>query len=69
VRKQLFPPERFAAARKVVIMNRTNPPDAILCEVDEPTGISQEDLAAISERYKAAAGPEVNALNARPSFL
>jgi 2-polyprenyl-6-methoxyphenol hydroxylase-like FAD-dependent oxidoreductase len=71
--------ERLAAANKVVLMNRTNPPDAILREVDERTGgkrfgsiseiVSQEELAAISERYKAVAGFEVNALNARPSFL
>jgi 2-polyprenyl-6-methoxyphenol hydroxylase-like FAD-dependent oxidoreductase len=71
--------ERLAAANKVVLMNRTNPPDAILREVDERTGgkrfgsigevISQEELAAISERYKTVAGFEVNALNARPSFL
>jgi 2-polyprenyl-6-methoxyphenol hydroxylase-like FAD-dependent oxidoreductase len=46
--------ERLAAANKVVLMNRTNPPDAILREVDERTGgrrfgsiaevITQEEL-------------------------
>jgi 2-polyprenyl-6-methoxyphenol hydroxylase-like FAD-dependent oxidoreductase len=76
---QAYEAERLAAANKVVLMNRTNPPDAILREVDERTGgkrfgsigevISVEELAAISERYKAVAGFEVNALNARASFL
>jgi 2-polyprenyl-6-methoxyphenol hydroxylase-like FAD-dependent oxidoreductase len=71
--------ERLAAANKVVLMNRTNPPDAILREVDERTGgkrfgsigdvISEEELVAISERYKRTAGFEVNALNARASFI
>jgi 5-methylphenazine-1-carboxylate 1-monooxygenase len=71
--------ERLAAANRVVLMNRTNPPDAILREVDERTGgerfksiddvISREELVAISERYKRAAGFEVNSLNARASIL
>jgi 2-polyprenyl-6-methoxyphenol hydroxylase-like FAD-dependent oxidoreductase len=71
--------ERLAAANKVVLMNRTNPPDAILREVDERTGgkpfksiddvISKEELIAISERYKTVAGFEVNSLNARASLV
>ena len=70
---------RNPATAKVVLTNRRDPPDAILREVDERTGgkrfgsigevISVEELAAISERYKAVAGFEVNALNARASFL
>ena len=71
--------ERLAAANKVVLMSRTNPPDAILREVDERSGgkpfesiedvISKEELAAISERFKKVAGFEVNSLNARPSLV
>src|SRR5262249_6468464 len=71
--------ELLGAANKVVLMNRTNPPDGILREVDERTGgkrfgpigkiISKEELAEIPEKYKGVAVFEVNALNARPPFL
>lgn len=57
---------RIAATAKVVLANRTMPPDAILKEVYERTGdrpferiedvISPEELAAITERYKEIAG-------------
>ncbi len=53
-------------ARRVVLMNRTTPPDVILKVVHERTGgkpfariedvISNEELVALSSSYKRAAG-------------
>lgn len=70
---------RVEATAKVVRMNRQNPPDAILREVHERTGdrpfdrvsdvISESELAAIADRYKAVAGFDVEALTQRPSFV
>ena len=58
--------QRLPATSKVVLTNRTNPPDAILREVYERTGdkpfddidnvISRQELAALSERYQKVAG-------------
>ncbi|MFB5147982.1 flavin-dependent oxidoreductase [Burkholderia orbicola] len=58
--------ERLPATAEIVRTNRINPPDAILREVYERTGdqpfanieevISQEEMVAISERYKRVAG-------------
>ena len=58
--------ERLAPTSAVVLENRRNPPDAILREIYTRTGdkpferiesvISQEELAALSERYKRIAG-------------
>lgn len=58
--------DRRIATGNVVLMNRTNPPDAILREVYERTGdrpfhnindvISPEDLASISNGYKLVSG-------------
>jgi 2-polyprenyl-6-methoxyphenol hydroxylase-like FAD-dependent oxidoreductase len=58
--------ERLAPTAAIVLENRSNPPDAILREVYTRTGdrpfdriesvISQEELAALSERYKRVAG-------------
>ena len=58
--------QRLPATAKVVLTNRSNPPDAILREVYERTGdkpfnhiddvISQEELKALSERYQKVAG-------------
>ena len=58
--------ERVAPTAAVVLENRRNPPDAILREIYTRTGdkpfdriesvISQEELAALSERYKRIAG-------------
>lgn len=63
---QVYDKERVAATTKVVLMNRKDPPDAILREVHERTGdkpfgkiedvISNEELAAISHGYKRVAG-------------
>jgi 2-polyprenyl-6-methoxyphenol hydroxylase-like FAD-dependent oxidoreductase len=70
---------RMKAAYDVVLMNRANPPDAILREVHRRTGdrpfariedvISQEELTALSENYKRVAGFEREALAKRESFL
>ena len=58
--------QRIEATSKVVLTNRSNPPDAILREVAERTGdapftnieavISHAELAALSESYKQASG-------------
>lgn len=58
--------ERLAAANRVVLMNRTAPPDAILKVVHERSGglpfkdidalISRDELAAITDAYKRVAG-------------
>jgi 2-polyprenyl-6-methoxyphenol hydroxylase-like FAD-dependent oxidoreductase len=57
---------RNAATAKVVLMNRSNPPDTILREVHERSGdkpfkriedvVSVEELAKISNNYKQVAG-------------
>ena len=57
---------RNAATAKVVLMNRSNPPDAILREVHERSGdkpfariedvVSREELARIADNYKQVAG-------------
>jgi 2-polyprenyl-6-methoxyphenol hydroxylase-like FAD-dependent oxidoreductase len=66
--------ERLAPTTKVVLENRSNPPDAILREIYERTGdrpferiesvISQQELAALSERYKRVAGYDKASLQA-----
>jgi 2-polyprenyl-6-methoxyphenol hydroxylase-like FAD-dependent oxidoreductase len=70
---------RVAATTKVVLTNRSNPPDAILREVyershDKPFDriddiISRQELQAISDRYKQVAGFDPATLKSRPSFL
>ena len=57
---------RNAATAKVVLMNRSNPPDTILREVHERSGdkpferledvVSQAELARIAENYRQVAG-------------
>ena len=64
---------RLEATTRIVLANRTNPPDAILREVFERTGdkpfraiedvISREQLAALSEGYKRIAGYSKDALH------
>jgi len=61
---------------RVVLMNRTNPPDAILREVYERTGdkpfrdiddvLTQEELRALSDGYKQVAGYSKEALEETP---
>jgi 2-polyprenyl-6-methoxyphenol hydroxylase-like FAD-dependent oxidoreductase len=64
---------------KVVLTNRTDPPDAILREVWQRSGgkrferiedvISGTELQAISDRYKKVAGFDRETLKSRPSFV
>ena len=65
-----------SATAKVVRINRTNPPDAILREVLRRTGdrpfariedvISADELAALSEGYKRVAGYDRESLEREP---
>src|SRR6202051_1919961 len=67
--------QRLEATTRIVLTNRTNPPDAILREVfqrtnDRPFGqidevISREELVALSEGYKRIAGYSKEALRTR----
>ena len=70
---------RNPATAKVVLTNRTDPPDAILREVWQRSGgrrfdriedvISSAELETISERYKKVAGFDRETLKARASFV
>ena len=70
---------RLKAANEVVLMNRANPPDAILREVWKRSGdrpfariedvISNAELVELSENYKRVAGFERDALAQRASFV
>lgn len=70
---------RGPATAKVVLTNRTDPPDAILREVWQRSGgnrferiedvISTAELQAISDRYKKVAGFDRETLKTRPSFV
>jgi 5-methylphenazine-1-carboxylate 1-monooxygenase len=62
----LYEQQRLEATTRVVLTNRSNPPDAILREVFQRTGdrpfsaieevISRDELVALSEGYKRIAG-------------
>jgi 5-methylphenazine-1-carboxylate 1-monooxygenase len=64
--------QRLEATTRIVLTNRTNPPDAILREVFERTGdqpfktiedvISRQELVGLSESYKRIAGYSKEAL-------
>ncbi|KWV52882.1 monooxygenase [Bradyrhizobium macuxiense] len=66
--------QRLEATTRIVLTNRTNPPDAILREVfvrtnDKPFGaiedvISREELVGLSDSYKRIAGYSKDALRA-----
>jgi len=70
---------RRPATAKVVLTNRSDPPDAILREVWQRSKgqrfgriedvISTGELLAISERYKKIAGFDRETLRSRPSFV
>ena len=70
---------RLKAANDLVLMNRSNPPDAILREVwrrsgDKPFAriedvISNAELVALSENYKRVAGFERESLARRESLV
>jgi 5-methylphenazine-1-carboxylate 1-monooxygenase len=76
---QQYEAVRNPATAKVVLTNRTDPPDAILREVWQRSGgrrferiedvISTAELEAISERYKKVAGFDRETLKTRPSFV
>jgi hypothetical protein len=63
----------------LLLLNRTNPPDAILREVDERTGgnrfnridevIHENEMAAICRRYQQVAGFDKEQLRARPALF
>src|SRR3954454_13930391 len=64
--------QRLEATARIVLTNRSNPPDAILREVFQRTGdrpfnaigdvISREELVGLSESYKQIAGYSKEAL-------
>lgn len=70
---------RLKAANDLVLMNRANPPDAILREVWQRSGdkpfariedvISNAELVALSENYKRVAGFERESLARRASLV
>jgi len=70
---------RLKAANDLVLMNRDNPPDAILREVWKRSGdrpfariddvISNAELVALSENYKRVAGFERDSLARRASLV
>jgi len=70
---------RGPATAKVVLTNRSDPPDAILREVWTRSGgqrferiddvISKAELQAISDRYKKVAGFDRETLKSMPSFV
>ena len=76
---KLYESERLKAANQVVLMNRSNPPDAILREVWKRSGdrpfariedvISAAELATLSDNYKRVAGFERDSLAKRASYV
>ena len=76
---QAYEATRREATTNVVLMNRSNPPDAILREVWERSGdkpyakiedvISRDELAAIANRYRSVSGAEIGKLRTRPSYV
>jgi 2-polyprenyl-6-methoxyphenol hydroxylase-like FAD-dependent oxidoreductase len=70
---------RRAATTQIVLLNRSNPPDAILREVRERSGdrpfervddvITRAELNAITDRYRQVSGAEIERLRARPSYV
>ena len=76
---QKYETVRNPATAKVVLTNRTDPPDAILREVWNRSGgkrferiedlIPTAELQAILDRYKKVAGFDIETLKSRPSFV
>jgi 2-polyprenyl-6-methoxyphenol hydroxylase-like FAD-dependent oxidoreductase len=70
---------RREATTRIVLMNRSNPPDAILREVQQRSGdrpfadiddvIAAAELKAITDRYKQVSGADVASLRTRPSYV
>ena len=73
---RVYEAARLPATAKVVLTNRTSPPDVIIREVYLRTGdkpfkniddvISRDELIALSESYKRVAGYDKERLKARP---
>jgi 2-polyprenyl-6-methoxyphenol hydroxylase-like FAD-dependent oxidoreductase len=71
----LYEKQRLEATTRIVLTNRSNPPDAILREVFQRTNdrpfaaiddvISRDELVALSEGYKRIAGYSKDALRTR----
>ena len=76
---QAYDAERRPATAKVVLANRTTPPDAVLRHVHERSGdkpfdnidalIPPHEFTAITQAYKTTAGYDVETLRNRPSYL
>jgi len=76
---QKYDRERVAATTRVVLTNRSKPPDAILREVHERSQgkpfariddvISQSELREIAENYRRVAGFDAATLGTRPSYV
>ncbi len=76
---QRYEDVRRPATAKVVLTNRTDPPDAILREVWSRSGgqrfdriedlIPTAELQGILDRYKKVAGFDIETLKTRPSFV
>jgi len=74
---EAYEDRRREATARIVLANRTKPPDAILGEVFRRTGdrpfrhiddvISRDELAAMSEGYKRVAGYDRDGLDRRAS--
>jgi 2-polyprenyl-6-methoxyphenol hydroxylase-like FAD-dependent oxidoreductase len=70
---------RVGATTKIVLMNRSNPPDTIIKEVEDRSGgkpfkniddvISQSELQEITNRYKRVAGFQIEELKMRASLV
>jgi 2-polyprenyl-6-methoxyphenol hydroxylase-like FAD-dependent oxidoreductase len=70
---------RNPATARVVLMNRSNPPDVVLREEHERSGgkpftciddvIARDELAAITARYKQTAGYDIGALRERAPYV
>jgi 2-polyprenyl-6-methoxyphenol hydroxylase-like FAD-dependent oxidoreductase len=71
--------ERVPATSNIVLMNRKNPPDVMLREVEVRSGgkpfkqisdvISESELREISNRYKSIAGFEIEQLKKRQALV
>jgi 2-polyprenyl-6-methoxyphenol hydroxylase-like FAD-dependent oxidoreductase len=76
---EAYEASRREATSRIVLMNRTNPPDAILREVRDRSGdkpyariedvIGRDELAEIANRYRRISGADIESLRTRPSYV
>ena len=76
---QAYEATRRDATTRVVLMNRSNPPDAILREVWERSGdrpfakigdvIGRDELSRFADRYRSVSGAEIETLRTRPPYV